>query len=516
MKHGGRPGDLALGLLAALAGLTLALHLVVAALQPEIGYEFHRDELLYLAMGKRLSLFAMESAPGIAIVAALERGLFGESVLAIRLAPALAGAAIVFLAGWMAREMGGGRWAQALAAVAVILPPVFLRTHTLFQPVPFDQLAWTAASAGVVWTAARDDPRGWVATGAALGFGLLFKPTALLWGFALLVGALATARRRDLATRWPWIGAALAALGGLPFVIGQIRTGWPFFEQTAVIREAQTAVMNRGAFLGGQILFHWPSTLVALVGVAWLLFGRRLRPWRILGVAWVVAFGALLTLAGKPYYLTPAYPVAFAAGAVGLAAWSGERRRRTALRTGIVALLVLLAVPLVPLGLPILPPPHMASYAGAFGMTGATTTETGVVEELPQDYADMLGWREQAEAVARVWRSLPADEREEAVVAASNYGQAGALDLYGPALGLPAPVSPVSAFWRWGPRGRSGRTAVVVGADREDLEPLYGDLTPADTIRHRWAIWYETDRPIWIARDPKIPLQEAWPALREP
>lgn len=199
MIHGGRRGELALGLLATLAGLTLVLHLIVAALQPDIGYGFHRDDLLYLAMGKCLSHFGMESAPGIAMVAAIERALFGERVLAIRFAPALAGAAIVFLAGWMAREMGGGRWAQGLAALAVMLPPVFPRTHTLFQPVSFDQLAWTAAAAGVVWTAAHDDRHGWVATGAALGFGLLFKPTALLWGFALLLGALATARRRDLA-----------------------------------------------------------------------------------------------------------------------------------------------------------------------------------------------------------------------------------------------------------------------------------------------------------------------------
>lgn len=516
MTPGARRGDLAVRLLAGLAGSAFALHVLVAALQPEIGYEFHRDELLYLAMGKRLSLFGMESPPGIAIVAAIERALLGESVLAIRVAPALAGAAIVFLAGWMAREMGGGRWAQGLAAVAVLLPPVYLRTHTLFQPVAFDQLAWTAAAAAVAWTAGREDPRGWVAVGAALAFGLLFKPTALLWGLALFVGAVATVRRKDLGTRWPWFGAGVAVLGALPFVVGQIRTGWPFFEQTAVIREAQTAVMDRGAFVVGQVLFHWPSTVVAAVGVGALLFWRPLRPWRILGAAWVVAFLTLLLLAGKPYYLSPAYPVAFAAGAVVLAAWTARARHRFALRAGVVGLLLLLALPLVPFGLPILPPAEMASYADRIGIERAVTTNEGVLLRLPQDYADMLGWRGQAEAVARAWRSLPAEEREEAVVAAGNYGRAGALDLYGPALGLPEPVSPVSAFWRWGLHGRSGRTAVVIGGTREDLEPLYREIRAVDTVRHRWALWYETDLPIWIARDPVLPLSTAWDALREP
>lgn len=514
-RPGGRAG-LALGLLAGLAVTTFLLHIVVAALQPAIGYEFHRDELLYLAMGKRMALFGMESAPGIAIVAALERALLGESVLAIRAAPAAAGAAIVFLAGWTAREMGGGRWAQGLAATAVLLPTVFLRTHTLFQPVVFDQLAWTAAAAAIAWTAARDDPRGWAAVGAALGFGLLFKPTALLWGFALLVGTLATARRRDLATRWPWIGAAVALFGALPFLVGQVRTGWPFFEQTAVVRGAQTAIMDRGAFLLGQVMFHWPSTLVAVVGVGALLFARPLGPWRILGIAWATAFATLFALAGKAYYLTPAYPPAFAAGAVTLGAWTAGARHRALLRGGIVALLVLLVLPLLPLGLPVLPPPRMAAYAERLGIESAVTTNEGAVLRLPQDYADMLGWREQAEAVARVWRSLPAGEREEGIVAAANYGEAGALDLYGPHLGLPEPVSPVSAFWRWGLHGRSGHTAVVIGADEEGLRELYAEVVPADTVRHPWTVDEEREVVVWIARDPLRPIEAVWPDLRRP
>lgn len=496
-----------------MAGGALLLHLLVALLQPAIGYEFHRDELLYLAMGKRLDLFGMEASPGIAVVAALTRAVLGESLLAIRLAPAVAGALVVLTAGLLAREMRGRAFAQGLACLGVLVAPVFLRTHTLFQPVVFDQLSWALSALVVARIAARDDPRGWLAVGALLGLGVLFKPTAILWGFALFLGLIATHRRKDLRTPWPWLGGLAAVLASAPAWIGQIRTGWPFFAQTAVIREAQVAVMDRGAFLIGQILTHWPAILLAIPGLWLLLAGRRFVPWRILGIAWLVAFLVLLALAGKAYYLTPAYPALLAAGAVGLEAWT---RDRGWMRAAVVTGLVLLALPVIPFGLPILPPPRMAAYAEAIGLEEAVTTETGRVERLPQDYADMIGWREQAETVAGVWRSLPLAERERALLFAGNYGEAGALDLYGPQLGLPEPVSNVSTFHRWGLHGRSGEVAVVIGVDREDLQEFYATVVPADTIRHPWAIWYETEVPVWVAREPTRSLRDAWGEIKEP
>lgn len=496
-----------------LAAGGILIHLAVSLLQPAVGYEFHRDELLYLAMGKRLEVFGMEASPGIAIVAGLERGLLGDSILAIRLAPALAGGAMILLTGLIARELKGGRFAQVLAALSVLLAPVFLRSHTLFQPVVFDQLAWVTAAWIVARIAGRDDPRGWLPVGAVLGLGILFKPTSILWGFALFGGLLVTHRRRDLKTPWPWLGGLATILGSAPAWIGQIRTGWPFFAQTAVIREAQVAVMDRGAFLFGQLMIHWPAILLAIPGLWVLMAARQLAPWRILGVAWLIAFAVLLGLAGKAYYLSPAYPPLLAAGAVCLEA---RTRGRRWIRPLAMAGLVLLALPVVPFGLPILPPPRMAAYAEAIGIEEAVTTETGRIERLPQDYADMVGWREQAETVAGVWRSLPVGERRRAILFAGNYGEAGALDLYGPDLGLPEPVSNVSSFHRWGVHGRSGEVAVVVGVDREDLEEFYARVVPADTIRHPWAIWYETDLPVWVARSPRRSLAEAWDELREP
>lgn len=463
-------------------------------------------------MGKRLEPFGMEASPGIAALATLVHGTFGASLLAVRLVPAVAGSLVVLSAGAIAREMRGGVFAQGLTSLSVLVAPVFLRTHTLFQPVVFDQLAWALSTLVVARIAARDDPRGWLGVGAVLGAGLLFKPTAVLWGFALFAGLLATRRRKDLATAWPWLGGLAAILVSAPAWIGQVRTGWPFFAQTAVIREAQTAVMDRGAFLVGQVLSHWPATLLAILGLVLLLAGRRLAPWRILGLAWLVAFGVLLALAGKAYYLTPAYPALLAAGAIGVEAWI----RRAWIRAAVVAGLVLLALPILPFGVPILPPPQMAAYAEAIGLEEAVTTETGRIERLPQDYADMVGWREQAETVARVWRSLPESEREHALVFAGNYGEAGALDLYGPRLGLPEPVSNVSSFHRWGLHGRSGEIAVAVGVDLEDIEEFYREVVPADTIRHPWAIGYETELPVWVAREPRRSLAEAWESLRRP
>jgi len=190
----------------ALAAASVVLHVLVNLWSP---YGFHRDEFLYLAMGDHLRLWSMDFPPFIAVIANISRALLGESLAAIRFFPALAGALLIVIASDIARRLGGGMFAQILAAVAMLLPTIYLRPAGLFQPVVFDQLWWTLGMWCLLLWKQSGDNRWWIGIGAAMGVGLFTKFSILFFGFGVLIGLLATPDRRMLVTRWPWMALAL-------------------------------------------------------------------------------------------------------------------------------------------------------------------------------------------------------------------------------------------------------------------------------------------------------------------
>jgi 4-amino-4-deoxy-L-arabinose transferase-like glycosyltransferase len=462
-------------------------------------------------MGRHLRLWRMDFPPAIALVAEAVRATLGDSLLAIRLVPALAGTALVVLAALVARELGGGRWAQALAALGVVASPLFLRSANLFQPVVLDQLAWMVALYALVGLCREDRPRWWLLLGAALGAGLLTKFSAAFVGLAVLLALLATGRRAWLLTTWPWLAALLALAIGSPSLVGQLRLDFPVRGQLADLRQVQLERVTPLDFLAGQLLWG-PATLIGAAGLVGLLVDRRLRAFRVVGWTCVWVFVILMALHGKAYYAGPVYPTLIGAGSVMLERVRGDRLGPVLRWGGVVALLVTMAV-LLPIGVPILPPAAMAGYARAIGASSALRTNTGEIERLPQDYADMLGWEEQARAVARVYRSLPAPDRARTVLVAGNYGEAGALDFFGPRYGLPAVVSPTGSYWFFGPGTKPGEVVVTIGAGREDLAPLFDSVEAAGRVTSPWSVAEERDLTIYVARGPHRTLQEVWPSL---
>ncbi len=494
-------------IIATIALLVFITHLVVNTVTP---YGIHRDELLYAAMGQHLQLFRMDFPPGIALVANAERWLFGDSLLAIRLVPAIAGATIVLLAAAIGREFGGGRFAQTFAAVAVAVHPLFLRPGSLFQPVVLDQLWWTAAVLALARFGRTRDQRWWTTVGLIGGLGLLTKFSILLFGFGLLV-ALIVADRPVLRTAGPYRALAIALVLGSPSLIGQIRLGYPVVAQMGALRESQLVHVSYGLFLSWQLLLG-PSLLLAAAGAVWLIRSPEARPFRMLGVTCLAVFTTLFLLHGKGYYVGPIYPTLFAAGAV----WLGQAGASRAVRIGqaaAVTAVVGFGAFLLPIGLPILPPPLMARYAAAVGIAEATRTNRGTMLRLPQDYADMLGWEERVALVARVYDSLPPEKRAEAVLVGENYGQAGALDFYGPRLGLPPVVSAAGSYWFFGPGTKPGTVVISLGVSREDLETFFGTVTAAGRITNDWTVEEEQDLTVYVCEDPRETLQLLWPKL---
>lgn len=501
----------------------LVLHFVANALSP---YGVHRDEFLYLAMGRHLRIWRMDFPPFIALLAQTTRALLGDSLPALRAGPSLAAAALVALAGGLAREFGGGRTSQVLAGVAMLASPLFMRAGNLYQPVVFDQLWWTLALFALARIgraeAGTGSWRGWVLLGVAGGVGLLTKFSILFLGCAVLVGLVASPLRRSLATPWPWVAVALALILGSPSVVGQMQLGFPVAGQMHDLQAVQLSRVSYLDFLGGQLLMFGPLLLLAVPGELALLFRPAWRRFRVVGWTCLTAFLLLMVLHGKAYYIGPIYPALFGAGAVVLEDWTrriAERggRPRAWLARGVrriaFAVVAVMALVMLPLGLPILPPPDMARYAQRLGVTAATTTNTGQVLALPQDYADMLGWPELVAATARVYNALPPDQRRRAVVLADNYGEAGALDFYGPHVGLPPVICPVGSYWFFGPGTLPGEILVTVGVKPEGLRDYYQTVTLATRVRNSWGVPEEQDVPIVVARGPFHTLQEVWPSL---
>jgi hypothetical protein len=482
------------------------LHIVAVLITP---YSVHRDEFLYLAMGRYLDLFAMDFPPFIAIAANVSR-LLGDSLIALRVLPALAGAALVMTTGLIARELGGGRGAQVLAMLCVLLAPLFMRAAALFQPVVFDQVWWTLALFALLRIGSRGAPRDWLLLGVVGGLGLLTKFSIGFMAIGILAGLVLTPQRRWLATRWPYIAAAIALVIGSPSLIGQINLGIPAAGQMADLQAAQLSVVTPLAFLSGQLMMIGPGIILALLGLLWLMLDMRARPYRAGGIACLGAFLLLLVLKGKPYYAGPIYPMLLAAGAVALVGI----RRHVAAWSGIATVAVVAyGVIALPLGLPVLPPARMASYAEWLGITSATRTNRGTVLPLPQDYADMLGWEEQVDAVAAAYHALPPEERSRAIIIAANYGEAGAIDYFGPRRGLPRAIAPVGSYWFFGPGDLPGDVAVTLGLEAEDLEGFYMEFEVVQRVANEWGVPEQQNNPIGIARRPFRPVQEVWPEL---
>ncbi len=515
-----RPG-LALKPLLAVAAVITAAHLAVNLFGP---YVLHRDALLYLAMGEHLRLWSMDFPPFIALLARATRFLLGDSTAAIRAGPMLAHGLLILLAGVLAREFGGGRFAQLLAAVGVALAPIFLRPGSLFQPVVFDQLWWTLAllslariGRSAVARGDAGDPLAWVGLGLAGGLGLLTKFSIGFIAVGILVGLLVSPQRRALLTRWPWEAALLALLIGLPSVVGQVRLGFPVVGQLGDLRASQLSYVGYLDFISGQVLYLGPLAILAVLGFARLAASRR---YLVVAVACAATFLLLMALHGKPYYVAPIYPALTAAGAAALELWTAPLHARAAGRAAsavvrglILALVLLFGAATLPLGLPLLPPAPMAAYAHRLGVEAAVRTNQRVALTLPQDYADMLGWPEQAAAVARVYRALPPDKRAQAVLIGENYGEAGAIDFYGRRWTLPPAIATVGSYWFFGPGEKPGNVAVILGADTTELKQYFRVVRPVFIVRNPWGVPEEREVVVAVAEEPYRTLQQLWPGF---
>ena len=277
--------------------------------------------------------------------------------------------------------------------------------------------------------------------------------------------------------------------------------------------ETKNLALSPLSFFLAQVQQLNPLTLpLWLLGLGALFLSRPLRPYRLLGWAYLAVLLLMMANQAKPYYLAPIYPALFAAGAATLERLSDPSRWRW-LRPVSLPLVAVSGALLAPLAKPLLPVDTYVAYAKALGRKPGTD-ERKALDRLPQFFADMHGWEELALAASRVHQALPPADRARACIFARNYGQAGAIDPFGPPLGLPPVVSGHNAYWTWGPRGCTGEVLIILGGSRQSHERGYQQVTPAGFFDCQDCMPFEDTLTLWLARHPRRPLPNLWPRLK--
>jgi uncharacterized membrane protein len=491
-----------------IAFVQLAIHLVFSTR----GYGFFGDELYYMACAEHLAFGYVDHPPFSIWLLAAWQGLLGDSLFALRLLPALFGAAAVLLTGALTAEFGGRERAQSLAAVVIALAPVNLVVTGYYSMNAIDIAVWALAFLLVARVLRSPSRGGWVGLGVVLGIGLLNKISVLWFGSGLFVGLLLTPHRQVLLTRGPWLAGAIAAVLFLPHVFWQIAYEWPTAEFMVVATSQKMVPVSPLDLFAQQILVWNPLALPLWIAGLIVLIWRppTNTGWVFASIFIVTAIILMINGTSRPNYLALAVPPLVAAGAV-VAEQLGERRRW--LMPTAIGLIGYVGLAGSPLAIPILSPERLIAYQEAIGIS-APRMENQQQSSLDQHFADMIGWQELVDTVAEVYHALPADERDRVAIMGPSYNTTGAIDLFGPALGLPPAISGHNSYWYWGHGGADGSIVLLVGGSQAYWLRYWGSVEPAAVWECRYCMPARNGKAVFIAREPRAPLAEMWSDLR--
>lgn len=496
-----------------LGGLSFALFLLHMLFSGRYGYFV--DELYYLACSHHLDWGYVDQAPLIAVVTWLERITLGDSLHALRFLPAVAAGLTVLLTGLIARELGARRYAIALACIAVIVAPVYLGIDSLLTMNAFEPCFWMTCALIALKIFNGASPRLWLLFGAVAGVGVQNKHSTLLFGFALFVGLLLTKQRRHFLQPWIWLGGLVAFLISLPNLVWEIHRHFPTLELLRNVQASgrNTALSWYGFIFTEAVIMHPLSAPLWIAGIWNLLRDESGNRTRVLGWTFVVISLCMVVLHGRIYYMAPAYPMLFAAGAIVFQNWVELRSWNWLKPTYFAGLLVTGAL-LAPFGyFPVLTVDQYIAYS-KFTHLNPPKIENHSEGPLPQLYADQFGWKEMTQVVADAYFKLPPSEREHCAIFGQNYGQAGAIDFFGAKMGLPPALSGHQNYYYWGPHRYTGECMIVMDDNYETLSQLFGQVEMVGTVFHPLSMPYQHFN-VYLCRRPKFgTLEHIWPKLR--
>lgn len=476
-----------------IAATTVVVHLITGT-----RFGFHRDELATLEDARHLAWGFVAYPPVTPFFGRLSLILFGASLTGFRFFAAVAQAVAVLLTGLMARELGGKRGAQLVAAAAAV--PVCLVGGSLMQYVSFDYLFWVLTAYFVVRLLKSDDPRWWLAIGSAIGLGMLTKYTMGVFALAVAGGVVLTGARHHLKSKWFWYGVAVSLLIFLPNLLWQAQHHFVSLDFLRHIHERDVRIGRTEDFLPDQLKFTLLGFPLWLAGLYFYLVSPRGWRFRPLGWMYVVPLLLFLVLKARGYYLAAAYPMLYAAGSVQGEQWLAAMRRsraavlRTLAWTALLVDIVFFSIFLLPIG-----------RVNSRWWTAAN--------QIQGDYREELGWEELTQTVAQIRDGLPAEDRAHLGILAGNYGEAGAINLYGERYGLPRAISGINSFWARGYGDPPPQTLIVIGLSRPFLDRNFSSCQLAGHTWNKFGVKNEEteDHPdIFLCRGLLLSWPEFW------
>lgn len=492
-----------------LAAFKLLLHLLVA---PRYGY--FQDELYLLACSEHLDWGYVDHPPLIVFITKAVRVLTGDSLLSLRLLPAIAGAALVWMTGAITRTLGGGRFAQALAALGIIAVPMYLTFHYILSMNALEPLFWTGLAYLVLLAVKRDNPRLLIWCGILGGFGLLNKYSIAVFAVALCFGLLFTRQRKLLLSKWLWMGIVIGILIFAPHLNWLILHHFPFLEWQRNIRNAKPSPLiqiSAWEFILQQVFLTGAASIVWLSGVVFFFCTSKGKPYRFLGWAFVLTLAFFTATHAKNYYPISAYGIVIAGGAVALEQLTSKNYWRR-IRSTLVSVMVVGTAVMAPMFIPLLPIDSLVRYQNAIGMDPPPQETAMLSSPLSVYLVGQFGWENLTEEVASVYNNLPADDRRHAVIFARTYGPAAAIDFFGKKYGLPKTISGHLGYYLWGPANNTSDVVVFVGFYFKEVAPICREAEIGAQMYdpNSYPNANEMNKPIVVCRGLTVDLQTQW------
>jgi 4-amino-4-deoxy-L-arabinose transferase-like glycosyltransferase len=467
---------------------------------------WHRDELDTLDNARYLAWGYVAYPPLTPFIARVALTLFGPSMIGVRLFSTLAHAISLVLTGLMVRELEGRRWAQVAAAIATAIAPYALLGGELFHYSSFDYLWWVLIAYLMIRLLKSEDPRWWLGIGATIGLGMMTKYAIAFYVISLVAGVILTRARRYLLSPWLWGGVVLSLLIVLPNIIWQIQHNFISLDFLRSIHARDVRIGRAEGFLVEQFIYTTNVVTIPLwvLGLYFYSFapaGRRYRP-----IAWmaVISFALFFYTQGRSYYLAPAYPMLFAGGTFIIEQWlTALPAARARIPQGIVlGVLAISGIVFAPLALPVAP---------------VNSKVWNVVSKINGELREEIGWPELVKTIADIYNALPAEEKLQTGILTGNYGEAGAINLYGPAYGLPEAISGVNSYWLRGYGDPPPKTLIALGAGDTAIWTAFNSCIFAGQITNPYGVQNEEakDHPtVLLCRGLRRPWPDLWKRLQ--
>jgi hypothetical protein len=474
------------------------------------GYGVFRDELYLYACSLRLDFGYVDQPPLSVWIMKIVTALLGKSVFALRLAPAMFGAAALIPVGLTVKALGGRKVAVIIALAAFTISPIYLAYCGYYSMNSIDLLLWNLVIYLVIRLKITQNPRIWITLGLLMGLALMNKIGMLWFGLGLLISLILTKERHWLTTKWPYLAAGIALLIFSPYIYWNATHDWPTVEFLGGAAQKYSS-QNQVTFLAGQLLIHNPANIVVWVcGILFfIVVDKRSVALQLLYIFLTVLIILLLNGHSKPEYLAPVFSVLFIGGGFAIESWTQNRKWVAYLIVGgqVFGLIA------TPLAIPILPAEKYIAFAKALGMA-PTTGEGHQLSEMPQFYADMFGWENQAKAIAKVYHGLSDDEKSKCAIFGDNYGRSGAVDFFADKYDLPLSIGKHNNYWIWGPGTYGGEIMIILSDDVGNKNELFEEVTELATVYTKYAMPYENNLKVYLCRNLKTPIPELWPKIK--